>query len=123
MRREKSAGGYVPPGCWPAEVKYIKDDTSQFGPVVRVGFEIMGTSKHAGVEVEGLFSATYSENSKFGKIVKAALEATTAPESFDDKEMIGGKVALVTKDHVAKGSTYTKIEDILPYGAAKDVPF
>lgn len=99
-----------PAGGFDAKIVTVHEDTSQFGDIYKVEF-----LTKAGAPML-LCSSNYSERSKFGKLVKAALGSL--PEDLDTEELEGKIVRIQVEHNLADdGNTYDRVTAVYPYQA------
>jgi len=114
---EKTTYTVLDTGVYPATVDSIEEATGQYGPQLRVRFDLGN-----GTYLSAWASQALSDKSKLGKWTKAILG--NIPSALDTSTLIGKpcrlSVAIKTRDD---GSEYNRIDEVLaPKAAAPKGP-
>ena len=108
----------LPNGLYAAHVVEVTEDVGQFGPQLKVLFEVDG-GEHDGRQLVGWCSAKLSSRSKLAAWVKAILRLEALPAGYElDTESLAGKPVTIATEKVQRtdGDWGNKIAALYPAG-------
>ncbi|MFC2052842.1 hypothetical protein ACFLV7_00890 [Chloroflexota bacterium] len=107
----------VPTGRYSARIIEIAESDGQFGPQVKITFELPPDEHGETRTIYGWCSQKFSTRSKLYEWTKAALggEPIDRIYTFDSDDLVGKKVTLSVTEENGELGIYNKISSVMPY--------
>jgi len=117
IRIERTIYGPLPTGRYSAKIAEIAESDGQFGPQVKITFELPPDEHGETRTIYGWCSQKFSSRSKLYDWTKAALGGSPIDRdyTFSSDELIGKKVTLSITEENGDLGIFNKISSVLPY--------